>query len=442
MRTNSAPEPARCIRLKVIRINRSIWRRRRRSCWGSISTLSICGARRIARRAGFPKWYIFAPESAPPTNRTYITGEFGTPEQDALRRDACVNALFYNLMTQSIEDFTGRGLQDLHDRVIRTPLAPYETFKDDPLRVLRLIRFAARLSFTILPSVEITMMNEDIKAALRLKISRERVGVEIEKMLKNAARAYDALSIISRLQLFDCIFESSGVRERYAGKMKDARFAVAIDVVKWLLGEDCVAGYPALAGLASGERERYVAWLFAAGTPWAGVVGKDGRRTVPVAASGARDGLKLSNRDFESLVRCFGNVELVRAAVEELAEMSRAQVGHLIRELGSEWRLQVFAALVLDIVELGGMDAQGVRPMMEWYVAFVERVDKLGLADAWDLKPLLTGTEVQAVLERKAGRWMKGALERVIDWQLSNPEGTKEEAREFVKSIAGEIQDW
>ncbi|KAF3924077.1 hypothetical protein ABW21_db0209287 [Orbilia brochopaga] len=364
--------------------------------------------------------------------------QFGTPTEDALRRDACVNALFYNLMTESVEDFTGRGLQDLHDRVIRTPLAPYETFKDDPLRVLRLIRFAARLSFTILPDVEAAMMNEDIKAALRLKISRERVGVEVEKMLKCVPREHDALSIISRLKLAPCIFESAGARETYAGKMDDSRFAVAIDVVKWLFnGKDDAK---VATRLANDERDRYIAWLFAAGTPWAGIVGKDGKRMAPVAATGARDGLKLSNRDFETLVRCFGNIETIRTAVSGMVEMSRKEIGHLIRELGSEWRLQVFTTLVLDITEIGGVDSKGVQSTVERFVAFVDQVGKLGLADAWDFKPLLTGTDLQAILGRKPGRWMKGALERVIDWQLGNPEGTKDDARAFVESIAGEIE--
>lgn len=109
--------------------------------------------------------------------------EFGTAEEDALRRDATINSLFYNLQTDEIEDFTG-GLADLESKTIRTPLNPFQTFLDDPLRVLRLIRFASRLNFTIDASSEACMSEKSIKAALRTKISRERVGIEVEKMLK------------------------------------------------------------------------------------------------------------------------------------------------------------------------------------------------------------------------------------------------------------------
>ena len=113
--------------------------------------------------------------------------EFGTAEEDALRRDATVNALFYNLDSGQVEDFTKKGKEDMKQKVIRTPLPPYQTFKDDPLRILRCIRFASKLDFTIDPEAEQCMGDVNIKKDFRAKISRERVGVEIEKMLKGSS---------------------------------------------------------------------------------------------------------------------------------------------------------------------------------------------------------------------------------------------------------------
>ena len=122
-------------------------------------------------------------------SRTPNTMEFGTPEEDAFRRDATINALFYNLSSSEVEDLTARGLDDLERQVIKTPLEPLQTFRDDPLRVLRSIRFASRLGYRIAVEDEAAMSDASIKAALRnpLKISRERVGVEIIKMLKGFA---------------------------------------------------------------------------------------------------------------------------------------------------------------------------------------------------------------------------------------------------------------
>ena len=73
---------------------------------------------------------------------------YGTPEEDAFRRDFTVNALFYDIGTYSIIDYTG-GLQDLDARVIRCIGDPEVRFLEDPVRMLRAVVLAARLEFSI-----------------------------------------------------------------------------------------------------------------------------------------------------------------------------------------------------------------------------------------------------------------------------------------------------
>jgi poly(A) polymerase len=77
---------------------------------------------------------------------------FGTPEEDAFRRDFTINALFYDIATFSIIDYVG-GLEDLKERVVRSIGDPAERFQEDPVRMLRAIALAARLDFTIDPPV-------------------------------------------------------------------------------------------------------------------------------------------------------------------------------------------------------------------------------------------------------------------------------------------------
>ena len=73
---------------------------------------------------------------------------YGTPEEDAFRRDFTVNALFYDIGTFSIIDYVG-GLEDLHRRLIRCIGDPDVRFLEDPVRMLRAVVLAARLEFTI-----------------------------------------------------------------------------------------------------------------------------------------------------------------------------------------------------------------------------------------------------------------------------------------------------
>ena len=73
---------------------------------------------------------------------------FGTPETDAYRRDFTVNGLFYNIEDFSVIDWVG-GMKDLEKRVIRTIGDPELRFREDPVRMMRAVRFSARLGFKI-----------------------------------------------------------------------------------------------------------------------------------------------------------------------------------------------------------------------------------------------------------------------------------------------------
>ena len=77
---------------------------------------------------------------------------FGTPEEDAFRRDFTINALFYDIADRSIIDYVG-GLDDIKARVIRSIGDPNERFQEDPVRMLRAVVMASRLDFTLDPPV-------------------------------------------------------------------------------------------------------------------------------------------------------------------------------------------------------------------------------------------------------------------------------------------------
>jgi poly(A) polymerase len=72
-----------------------------------------------------------------------------TLKDDVYRRDFTINTLLENLHTGELLDLTGKGLDDLKTGIIRTPLDPIATFDDDPLRMMRAVRFASRFGFSI-----------------------------------------------------------------------------------------------------------------------------------------------------------------------------------------------------------------------------------------------------------------------------------------------------
>ena len=109
--------------------------------------------------------------------------EDGTLEEDQLRRDFTINAMAFSLQK---EDFGAlvdpfNGIQDLNNGIIRTPLDPDTTYSDDPLRMIRAIRFATQLNFKI--------VEESIESMKRMRgrmsiLSKERISDELAKILK------------------------------------------------------------------------------------------------------------------------------------------------------------------------------------------------------------------------------------------------------------------
>ncbi|KAE8076475.1 hypothetical protein FH972_015122 [Carpinus fangiana] len=161
-----------------------------------------------ARMRLFDTWIDFVNlrcEEYSDNSRIPSKQKFGTAEEDAYRRDLTINSLFYNINTDSVEDFTKRGIADLKSGRIVTPLPPKDTFLDDPLRVLRAIRFGARFGFVLDEELKEAASCDEVKDALAAKISRERIGVEIDLMI-SGNQPVKAMTYICDLMLFWIVF--------------------------------------------------------------------------------------------------------------------------------------------------------------------------------------------------------------------------------------------
>ena len=143
----------------------------------------------------------------------------GTPVEDAYRRDLTINSLFYNVNTQTIEDFTLRGIDDLAARFVRTPLPALETFIEDPLRLLRVIRFACRYQCTIDPAIMEASKDPGIESMLSRKVSRERVGIELLKMAQGCDFAR-AMHLIDEMNIVNSVFNMDGDCSNYMRTQK------------------------------------------------------------------------------------------------------------------------------------------------------------------------------------------------------------------------------
>ncbi len=130
---------------------------------------------------------------------------FGTPPEDAVRRDFTVNALFYNIADRSVIDYVD-GLKDLDARLLRVIGDPHVRFTEDPVRMIRAVRFAATLDFTIEPSALKAI--RDLRGNLSLA-SRDRLYDEMPKLCF-CGRAEKVFEGLQSTGLFDVIFPEIG----------------------------------------------------------------------------------------------------------------------------------------------------------------------------------------------------------------------------------------
>ncbi|MDE5870119.1 MAG: CCA tRNA nucleotidyltransferase, partial [Muribaculaceae bacterium] len=149
--------------------------------------------------------------------------EDGTLEDDQKRRDFTINAMAISLNKDSFGELVDpfNGIVDLHNRVIRTPLDPDITFSDDPLRMMRAIRFATQLDFTILPETfEAIKRNRE-----RIKIiTKERINDELSKIMRSPRPSigFKLLDDSGLLQLiFPALYELKGVETKEGRGHKD-----------------------------------------------------------------------------------------------------------------------------------------------------------------------------------------------------------------------------
>ncbi|HSZ82110.1 MAG TPA: polynucleotide adenylyltransferase PcnB [Polyangia bacterium] len=125
---------------------------------------------------------------------------FGTPEEDARRRDFTINGLFYDTKAGEVIDHVN-GMVDLEARIVRTIGDPDIRFREDPIRILRAVKFAARCNLTIEPETYRRMMEHRGEIA---KSAQARVSEEFYRLLRAGAakRSMELLVETDLLQVF------------------------------------------------------------------------------------------------------------------------------------------------------------------------------------------------------------------------------------------------
>ncbi|KAK9713731.1 hypothetical protein RND81_06G047600 [Saponaria officinalis] len=276
-------------------------------------------------------------------NSRIPTMRFGTPKEDAYRRDLTINSLFYNINTSSVEDFTGRGITDLKLGKIVTPLPPKETFLDDPLRVLRSIRFGARFSFTLDEGLKEAAASDEVRAAIAEKISRERIGHEVDLMI-GGNEPVKAITYICDLQLFWVVFTlPSGVDPSTPDA--NERHCLAFIDAAWSLIQS-------LEALTLTDDQRRLCLYSALFLPLRSMSYRDKKKKVPVVDYIFRNSLKLKAKDSETVINIHRATEKFISLISLLSSQkdvqhAEATCGKILIDVPESSKLRIWTGLLL-----------------------------------------------------------------------------------------------
>jgi tRNA nucleotidyltransferase/poly(A) polymerase len=347
---------------------------------------------------------------------------FANAEADAMRRDFTVNGLFYDPVTDKIHDWVG-GERDLRRKVIRTIGEPAERFGEDHLRMLRAVRFAARLNFEIDPPTFAAIQALAPKIKM---ISAERVRDELLKLFGAPAEEAAGAPGYSSAARGWVLFRDSGLLEQilpelsatvaceqspdfhpegsvfnHIGLMLEKLSAHSNELLPWtVLLHDVAKPVTATRDAATGRIHFY------------------GHETVGAEmAENILQRLKFPRKQTDEIVTCVRN----HMQFKDVKHMRKATLRRLL--LRETFPLEL---------ELHRLDCLGSSGDLEHYDFLREQAEALKHQPEL-LPPLLTGDDLLA-LGIPPGKKIGELLHELRDRQLAEELRTPEQARAWVKN--------
>ena len=314
------------------------------------------------------------------------------------------------------------GWEDLRQGVIRTPLPPKETLLDDPLRLVRVIRFATRFQYTLDDALYEAMEDAEVHKAFREKVSRERIGKEVEKIFSGPS-PLSGLHLIVDRKLWPEIFNVLSSQDKSDIGLECLELKrmllrdplLIIDQVQSLL-----TNHPCLSAMLA-----IVCLPF-----WSQTISKD-RKPVSLIQAILMDSMKASNKLIQSVLDLTDHNQNIEEIIFSNT-LDLVKCGKVIRAVGEEWRVAFKLSLLRHNLLTIAQWTHDSEPLT---LSFLEQVfmkvedAKLCMAYSW--KPILSGDEIQKVYEVQ-GPKLGSVIKALWEWQYANPDGNKEEAKEYL----------
>lgn len=384
--------------------------------------------------------------------------DIGTPETDAQRRDLTINAIFLNINTGKIEDYVG-GLEDLKAMRLRTPLDPKKTFRDDPLRMLRVLRLFSRFEKSTLDeNLVAALADPECHESYKQKVSPERAGPEILKLLAGAKPAA-ALRVMFNANLHKVVFDVPETRvlvdlrmnqqnKWHAHNLMDHSMLVVENIHKLMVQENAAENRRVRMLLAAvfhdmGKAHPGIPKPKKADPTQMGYKGHD-EKSVEIAEAVMKNiGVPADDRNFVNKI-----IELhMRPHVDS---WSKKTIGRFMRDCvipgqDSEdvWRMVMLHGIADEMSKGHGTFEADVALKQQHIQQMKDFLTQPGPSK---MKPLLDGNALMAMFPAiKVNRIVEGQnfikfiSERLLDEQANGTVSTEEQAKDFVEGMKNDV---
>lgn len=385
-----------------------------------------------------------------------------SPIKDAFRRDFTINSLFYNINKGQVEDFTGTGIEDIKNGVLRTPTVTPEnkeevgrdinaksTFLDDPLRIMRAIRFANRYNLSIDPEIVEAARDEGVQDAFKKMISRERIEIELRKIMSEQKSPRYALELIREWGLRDEVLR---LPENYSEWEMDQNnphhelnlwdhLMEALDNLQEII-----------KGKGVSKADRFI-------LNWATLlhdIGKldpkiQGTKQLADQVVSTYYGHETSSmKAAEHLLRnlpgtTVNEIERIKTMIDaarrmnpqhidpdQPSNMSRKALGKIL-QLTKKFEQDWERAIEVAMADAAAHKKNWIQTYPRNYWDSLTEQFKDMPKGTGNMKPLLSGNEIMQLLgKKKGGPWLGTLMTNMVEWQMENPEVTREDAKKFV----------
>ena len=328
----------------------------------------------------------------------------GTLDEDAHRRDITINCLYFNVNTKKVEDLCN-GINDLVAKLVKTPVDTYKSFCEDPIRILRVFRFASRFGFNVDPIIIDTAPK--CLEELKVKVTHPRIEQELEKAL-NGPDPYSYIKYLIDTKLFQFIFDYNDqwkldeneilemLRQLYPLFPDGFHFVLSLSVIYFSLYDNELVVDP-----FSSKKSLVTAFDCAS-------------KLIYVNR-------KIYDISYKAISATKSFQTLYKKTTENSIELTRATVGLWIREAGEYWRL--CRVLSLDPDQINFFDN-----------ILLPFIKKEKLEEVWKLKPLAFGKALADIHHTRPGPLLNQYTQELIEWQISNPNGTLNDYKSYVQN--------